>query len=43
MKSEMVLCDRAVGQVPRRRAALRQGVATGVILVAQHDEACRTR
>ena len=30
MKSKMLLCDRAVGQVPRQGAVLRQGVAAGV-------------
>ena len=30
MKSKMLLCDRAVGQVLRQGAVLGQGVATGV-------------
>ena len=30
MKFKMVLCDRAVGQVPRQGAVLGQGFATGV-------------
>ena len=30
MKSEMVLCDKAMGQVPRQGAILGHGVATGV-------------
>ena len=30
MKSKMLCCDRAVGQVPRQGAVLGQGVATGV-------------
>ena len=30
MKSKMVLCDRAVGQVPRQGAVSGQGFATGV-------------
>ena len=30
MKSKMLLCDSAVGQVPRQGAVLGQGVVTGV-------------
>ena len=30
MKSQMLLCDRDVGQVSRQGAVLGQGVATGV-------------
>ena len=39
MKSKMLLCDRAVGQVPRQGAVLGQGVATGVKTRACHKTA----